>query len=64
MTLSGRRLGTEQEKASDAQHIKAVKAVALAFFDAYLKGDKEALEWLRKKFSDTLNVGDRFEWKE
>lgn len=64
MTFSGRRLSTGRETPSKARYIAVVKAGALAFFDAYLKDDTKALEWLRNTYPKRLKKGDRFEWKE
>ena len=63
MTFSGRRLDTPEETETDQHHIAAVQGGVRAFYDAYLKGDGEALKWLRKDFVKTLHKTDRFEWK-
>ncbi len=36
-------------KGSNPDQLKTVQAVSLAFFDAYVKGDKAALNWLKAK---------------
>lgn len=43
--------------------LEAVKAGALAFFDAYLKHDPLQREWLQQAFGNTLGKGDVFEYK-
>ncbi|MFC1580537.1 alpha/beta hydrolase family protein [Thermodesulfobacteriota bacterium] len=63
MTFSGRRLDTPAETEDDQRHIAAVQKGVLAFYDGYVKGDSEALKWLRKGFVKTLHKADRFEWK-
>lgn len=63
MTFSGRRLGTAAETRHDARHIQVVLSGATAFFDAYLKGDRVALERLRSQYPKSLEQGDLFEWK-
>jgi len=45
-------------------HLNAIKAGALAFFDAYLKLDENQLNWLRNQYKGTLNSGDIFEFKQ
>jgi predicted dienelactone hydrolase len=63
MTFSGLRLVRGREKPQDARHITAVNTAALAFFDAYLKRDAKALQWLREEFLGSLSTKDRFIWK-
>jgi hypothetical protein len=63
MTFSGHRLNTPEETADDKRHISAVQRGVKAFYDAYLKEDRAALQWLRNEFVKTLNKTDRFEWK-
>lgn len=63
MTFSGNRLGTAAETRDDPRHIEAVQNGAAAFFDAYLRGDKAALERLRTEYPKSLGQDDHFEWK-
>jgi hypothetical protein len=49
MIFSGRRLNATREKQDDHFH-SLINAAATAFFDAYLKDDASAREWLK---SDT-----------
>lgn len=63
MTFSGRRMNTPEQKADDRRHLSAVQRGVQAFYDAYLKGDRKALQWLRTEFIKTLSKADRFEWK-
>lgn len=45
------------------RYLSAVKDAALAFFNAYLKGDNDSLEWLRYEFPLDLSEEDIFSWK-
>lgn len=45
-------------------HHKAILALSTAFWDAYLKGDQNALEWLKASGpSSVLEAGDRWQYK-
>jgi predicted dienelactone hydrolase len=51
-------------KGSNPDQLKTVQAVSLAFFDAYVKGDKAALNWLKTKdLSSSLPAKSDFLWK-
>ena len=62
-TFSGRRLNTADETPDDARHTNVVKSVATKFFEATLKGDKQAMVWLKSDFQAELSPGDRFEFR-
>lgn len=47
----------------EVRHVQAVAMGAVMFFDAYLKEDASALKMLKGGFSQTLEPGDRFEFK-
>lgn len=49
--------------AANTQHISAITAGAIAFFDAYLKGDKQQLQWLQQQYQHSLQKGDVFTFK-
>ncbi len=63
-TFGGRRLGKSQEKEHDQRHVDAISAGALHFFNAYLRDDREALEYLKNDYPESLDSGDRFEHKD
>jgi len=51
-------------RAQNPDQLKTVQAVSLAFFDAYVKGDKAALEWLKaKNLAESLPAKSEFLWK-
>ena len=62
-TFSGRRLGTADETPDDGRHTNVVKSIAAKFFDATLKGDEDAMIWLKSDFQSELAPGDRFEFR-
>ncbi|MEM9157863.1 MAG: acetylhydrolase [Verrucomicrobiota bacterium] len=64
MTFGGRKRLRPGEGARDESHWKAIQKGAGLFFDAYLKGDEEAKQLLRKGYKGELDKEDRFEWKE
>lgn len=55
--------GHKRGHANDAAYRKTVAEGAVLFFDAYLKGNREALARLREDFPKGLALGDRFEFK-
>lgn len=63
-TFGGRRLGKQTEREKDPQHIEVIRDAALHFFNAYLRDDEAALEYLKSDYVDTLNSLDRFDVKD
>lgn len=53
-----RRIGMNSTRYTDA-----VSTGALAFFDSYLKENREQENWLKKHFRTTLITSDKFEYK-
>ncbi|MGF1678705.1 MAG: alpha/beta hydrolase family protein [Candidatus Methylacidiphilales bacterium] len=56
-------LGREQR---DSRHHPAIQKISIAFWDAYLKGEKKAKTWLQSEALKTelrLDPKDRWEWK-
>ena len=47
----------------EVRHVQTVAMAVVMFFDAYLKRDAAALKMLKGGFAQTLEPGDRFEWK-
>lgn len=62
MTFSGRDAEASQDPFCE-KHLENVLQSSLAFFDCYLKGEKERGAWLKKEFVKSLAQKDRFEWK-
>jgi predicted dienelactone hydrolase len=49
--------------AANTRHLSAITTGAIAFFDAYLKNDKQQLQWLQQQYSNSLQKGDVFTCK-
>lgn len=60
--FSGERIGGEPV-ATDPRHHQLIKNVALAFWDAYLKGDVAARRWLDADFARVLGREGKFRRK-
>lgn len=64
MVFGGHVLGGRRpETARDREIQRHVKAATTAFWDATLKGNAQARQWLREEFKLTLLSADTFEWK-
>ncbi len=63
MVFGGHTLRGKRVVERDSEIQKQVKAATLAFWDASLKGDKDAQKWLQADFKAGLGDGDSFEWK-
>jgi predicted dienelactone hydrolase len=60
MVFSGR--AREKEKPTDPRHQEIIRIASTAFWDAYLKDDARARDWLRNgQFKSTLNADGSFE---
>ena len=62
-TLSGNRVKRGRAKPKDRAHLAAVTNGAVAFFDAYLRGETAKQNWLRNQFPKRLAQDDRFEYR-
>ena len=62
-TFGGLRTQFGEYSAKDPAHHAAIGRGVVAFFDAYLKGDGAAEDWLRRQFRTILAPGDRFEYR-
>lgn len=62
MVFSGERPGGV-DFPTDARHRQLIKSAALAFWDAYLKGDERARHWLDEDFPRVLGREGRFKRK-
>lgn len=63
MVFGGHNMRMRFSPKRDAEIQAGVKAATLAFWDATLKNDAAARQWLRENFQATLKSGDTFEWK-
>lgn len=61
MVFGGRARQTE--KKIDATHQKIVREMSLKFLDAYLKGDRQALGWLREEAPVEMKQFGKYEFK-
>lgn len=62
MLFSGRR-AQERDEAGDARNHALILQASTPFWDAYLKGDTNALAWLRTDFAKELGTSGVFEQK-
>ena len=62
-TFSGNRQRRGRPKPADGRHLKLIRGGAVAFFEAHLKSNSKARDWLQKQYPGFLIKEDRFEFR-